>query len=158
MKACRIPSGYVRFAWLPGQHCFPIKHCSSKVKIHWHHRENTKNVEYWWFSLWTLDQVNYWRIQGSASPSFFFPQKEKHIHDLTISRPLCCLVEKKKIQLIILTLLKQQFYQKKKCAPHCKYCDQVLHRIVGLSFKIELLLLSYTYRCNVTPHTPCSNC
>lgn len=107
MKACRIPSRYVRFAWLPQQHCFSIKHCSSKVKIHWHHWENAKNVEYWWFSLWTLDQVNYWRIQGSALLFFFL---ERKTHPWFNSRPLFCLVEKKEIQLIILTLLKEQFY------------------------------------------------
>lgn len=43
-KACRVPPGYVGCAWLPGQEWFSVNHCSSKVKLHWHHRENTKNV------------------------------------------------------------------------------------------------------------------
>lgn len=43
-KACWVPPGYVGCAWLPGQECFSVNHCSSKVKLHWHHRENAKNV------------------------------------------------------------------------------------------------------------------
>lgn len=41
--------------YLPGQQWISVKHCS-KIRIHWHHRENAKNLEYWWVffcELWT---------------------------------------------------------------------------------------------------------
>lgn len=58
-KLATKPSGNVRCAWLPGQQCFSVEHCSIQVKCTDITGKNTKNLEYWWFSLWTLDQVNY---------------------------------------------------------------------------------------------------
>lgn len=135
MKACNIPSGYVRFAWLPGQQCFSVKHCGSKAKIHWHHWENAKNVENQWFSLWTLDQVNYWRIQ-ECLPLLFFLERKTHPWFNYLQTPLLLGREEKK-NLTHNIDFRLRSYQRRKSAPHCKYCDQVLSTIIGLQFKSE---------------------